>query len=133
MPPTDASPLLRAPVSPLLPVPDMAKGAPWAFEIPIRPARLQEYQGESQDNEFPNYLADIRDGFSGYSCAHESTMLRAEIGDFAIGQRACVRNAPLKVRAVGDTSIPPSGRNPPPGFARPVREPERRLHPDPAH
>ena len=34
--PTDPSPHRGAPVSPLLPVPDMSKSARWAFEIPIR-------------------------------------------------------------------------------------------------
>ena len=36
MPPTDTSPLSGAPVSSLLPVPDMGEGVQWPFEIPIR-------------------------------------------------------------------------------------------------
>jgi hypothetical protein len=35
--PTDPSPLRGAPVPPLYPVPIMANGVEWAFEIPIRP------------------------------------------------------------------------------------------------
>ena len=46
-PPTDPSPLRGAPVPPLEPVPDMAKGAPWAFEIPIRRTRSVHFSGST--------------------------------------------------------------------------------------
>jgi hypothetical protein len=40
-PPTDPSPLRGVPAFPLLPVPDMAQGVRWAFEIPI-PSRHRD-------------------------------------------------------------------------------------------